>query len=104
MLAVRVKCPFCAKPLRFRQAPAAGRRLLCTGCDRTFPVEPEMIETFEVREAAPAAPALVAPSPPPRPSPSQTPLPASVLTAVAPPAPLAQEGMSAGRRNLILGG
>src|SRR5262245_7290442 len=100
MMAVRVQCPFCTKALRFRQPPATGRRLLCTGCNRSFPVQPGMIVPIEIKPAAPA-PTPVAVSTP-------TPLPASVLTPVAPPLPQsvaeADPPMTAARRNMILAG
>src|SRR4051794_5474514 len=93
MLAVRVQCPFCAKALRLRQAPAPGRRLLCNGCNRTFPFPADAAS-----EPAPAprptgaapAPDWALPAPKiilPEPTPPPPVLPSSILIPVAPPPP-----------------
>jgi hypothetical protein len=95
MMTVRVQCPFCAKALKLRQAPVPGRRLLCNGCNRTFPVPADAAS-----EPAPApepVPAGAAPAPDwalaapkftlPEPTPPPAVLPSSILIPVAPPPP-----------------
>jgi hypothetical protein len=77
-MAVRASCPHCGKNLKLRQAPLPGRRLLCSGCDRTFLPQ---AEPAEVPAGALAAVSTRSASP------AITPLPASVLTPIAPPAP-----------------
>ena len=80
MLATRLTCPHCSKQLKLRQPPIAGRRILCSGCKRSFPVR---------SEDAAAAAAEISPeraSTPPACAP--TPLPSSILTPTAPPAGL----------------
>jgi hypothetical protein len=72
MLAIRLNCPHCSKPLKLRQPPLAGRRILCSSCNRSFPVRPEDIST-----ATAATPPAGTPTPP---------LPSSILTPTAPPA------------------
>jgi hypothetical protein len=114
MLATRLTCPHCAKQLKIRQAPTAGRRILCNGCNRSFVVSPEAIAATPV----PAAVGAVAPveptaiqsvsDPAPEPLPAylvqQTPLP--ILKPIAPlpaPAPSSEPSAPAIRRGILLG-
>ena len=52
MLAIRLTCPHCDKQLHLRKDPQAGRRILCSGCHRSFAAQPVPIPAAA---AAPAA-------------------------------------------------
>lgn len=83
-MSVRVQCPYCGKALKVKQVPGPGKRLLCSGCTRSFPVPADLAAKAASLTPMPAS----LPAPPPQPS-SATPLPASILKPIAPPAPSA---------------
>jgi hypothetical protein len=84
MLVAKVTCPYCGKRLRTSSPLAAGRRILCSGCDRSFAVRPEDAARVDERPAGPS-------TPPPalRPAPSRT--AAVTASPVLPPARLDEE-------------
>src|SRR4051794_24322672 len=43
MLATRVTCPFCSKHLKTGKPLEVGKRVLCSGCGRSFSVQPDTI-------------------------------------------------------------
>ncbi len=101
MTAVRVSCPHCGKNLKLRQAPVPGRRVLCSGCNRSFLPGPEAVAAAPPPPAAPPAEAVAAPGllassvlrpvvPPPPPIPP-------------PPPPLPVQAGPASRRGILIG-
>src|SRR5262245_30616478 len=94
MILTRLVCPHCSKQLRLKNPPVAGRRVLCSGCDRSFAFRPEYLAP------APApVPAAIAPAP--RPAPKQA--PSSILVPVPPPPTPRPADAPAGRPLLLLG-